>query len=81
MNYIEIKYNSPLEYLDYDISLYLYETYYPSKSSKYFKKILHSQFKTIVFNYKKNTNKIISPYRHKYYKNTLLNYILYNQIK
>ena len=40
MNYIEIKYNSPLEYLDYDISLYLYETYYPSKSSKYFKKNL-----------------------------------------
>jgi len=36
--------NSPLHYLNYDVSRYLYETYFPSKQAKENKKKLNKEF-------------------------------------
>ena len=36
--------NSPLHYLNYDVSIYLYETYFPSEKSKDNKKKLNREF-------------------------------------
>ena len=37
--------NSPLIYLNYDISRYIYETYYPREIDKFNKGMLNDQFK------------------------------------
>ena len=42
---VEIKYNSPLQYLDYDVSRYIYETYFPLKITKEWKNLVNDQFK------------------------------------
>ena len=38
---------SPLRFLDYDVTQYIYETYYPSKGAKENKKKMNEQFLTI----------------------------------
>ena len=47
--------NSPLQYLDRDVSIYLYETYFPSKKAKKNKKKLNEelfkQVKSYLFRY------------------------------
>ena len=45
---------SPLSFLNIDVSLYLYETYFPDKKSKYFKNILKNEYLTNIQTY---TNK------------------------
>ena len=35
---------SPLRFLDYDVTQYIYETYYPSKEAKEDKKKMNGQF-------------------------------------
>jgi hypothetical protein len=34
---VELKFNSPLQYLDYDVSRYLYENYFPSRNQRLLK--------------------------------------------
>ena len=46
-----MKDNSPLQYLDIDVSRYLYETYYPTMVAKENKKILNHQLLTSIENY------------------------------
>ena len=43
--------NSPLIYLDYDVSRYIYDTYYPVARAKFNKKLLNDQFKYFMYAY------------------------------
>tara|TARA_B100000686_G_C16719681_1_gene934163 strand:- start:250 stop:633 length:384 start_codon:yes stop_codon:yes gene_type:complete len=47
---------SPLRFLDYDVTQYIYDTYYPSKEAKENKKKMNEQFLTI-------KNKYLSRYK------------------
>ena len=50
--------NSPLQYLNYDVSIYLYETYFPSDKARINKKKMNEEFlkniKSYLFRYKIN---------------------------
>ena len=49
---IEIKYNSPLQYLDYDVSKYIYENYIFSNESKQKYNLIIKQLQNITQEYK-----------------------------
>ena len=53
---VEIKYNSPLRFLDYDVSQYLYENYFPSSKAKDKKNIVNDQYKYYLNDYLQHYN-------------------------
>ena len=53
---VEIKYNSPLRFLDYDVSQYLYENYFPSNKSKDKKNIVNKQYNYYLNDYLQHYN-------------------------
>ena len=53
---VEIKYNSPLRFLDYDVSQYLYENYFPSSKAKDKKKTVNDQYNYYLNNYLQHYN-------------------------
>ena len=53
---VEIKYNSPLRFLDYDVSKYLYENYFPSSKAKDKKNIVNDQYKYYLNDYLQHYN-------------------------
>ena len=83
---VEIKYNSPLRFLDYDVSQYLYENYFPSSKSKDKKNIVNKQFKKNVIEFlnEYNLNNIyeskivISIRRNLYRRFTFIYYLTIN---
>ena len=81
--------NSPLKYLNLDVSSYLYETYYPSLSAKEKKKIFNQQFLNSIQNYLSTYN-IDNIYEYEttlcirgclYRKITYLQFITENRLK
>jgi len=82
---IEIKYNSPLQYLDYDVSRYIYETYFPLKITKQWKNLVNDQFKYFKNKYCNEVykleniysyNTLFSPRRHIYKRLTFNAYLI-----
>ena len=84
-----MEYNSPLRYLNIDVSRYLYETYYPSLSAKEKKKRFNQQFLNSIENYL-STYKLDNIYDYEttlcirgclYRKITYLQFITENKVK
>ena len=84
---IEIKYNSPLQYLDYDVSRYIYETFFPYKITKEYKNLVNDQFKYFKNKYLKIyklkdiyfPNTLFSPSRHIYKRLTFNLFLVINR--
>ena len=81
--------NSPLQYLNIDVSQYLYETYYPTIVAKENKKIVNHQLVTSIENYL-STYKLDNIYEYEttlcirgclYRKITYLQFITENRLK
>ena len=81
--------NSPLQYLNIDVSQYLYETYYPTIMAKKNKKLLNQQLLTSIENYL-STYKLENIYEYEttvcirgclYRKITYLQFITKNRLK
>ena len=48
--------NTPLNYLDYDVTTHIYQTYFPSDIARKNKKFLNKEFITNINNYKTKFN-------------------------
>lgn len=85
---VEIKYNSPLRFLDYDVSQYLYENYFPSSKAKDKKKKVNDQYNYYLNNYLQHYNlnniyerNMIICIRRNLYRRLSFSYYLNNKIK